>query len=82
MADSNTNSTEIVPIKDYADLRLRVSVPDSKTKTLKWLTAQIHERKSRIEAYKGQMANLEGALEVCEDELAELQDRLRKLEKL
>ena len=81
MADTSTG-TDLVSNKDYEDLRRRVVVLDSKNKTKKWLIAQVHERQSRIEAYKGQMANLEGMLEVAEDEKAELQQRLDTLDKL
>ena len=82
MADSNTSDSAIVPMEQYAELRKKVSVPDSKNKTSKWLLGQIHERKSRINGYLSQIANLEGMLEVAEDELKELQDRLVKLEQI
>lgn len=82
MADSNTSDSNIVPITELENLRKKVSVSDSKNKTEKWLLGQIHERQSRIHGYKSQMANLEGMLEVTEDELAELQNRLVTLTKI
>ena len=82
MADSNTSDGSMVPVAKYEELRKRVSVPDTKNKTNKWLLGQIHERQSRIHGYRSQMANLEGMLEVAEDELKELQDRLVRLEQI
>lgn len=82
MADSNTSGANIVPTAQYEELRKKLAVPDSKNKTEKWLLGQIHERQSRIHGYKSQVANLEGMLEVAEDELKELQDRLVKLTQL
>ena len=75
MADSGTGGADIVPVQHYEELRKRVSVPDSKSKTKNWLVGQLHERESRINGYLSQMANLEGMLEVARDELKELQDR-------
>ena len=82
MADLRASSTEIVPIKQYEDLRRKVTVPDSKSKTRKWLISQIQERIAKIEAFKGQKASIDGMMEVAEDELKELQGRLTKLEQL
>lgn len=77
-----SSSTEIAANKEYEKLRKRIIIPDSKSKTRKWLTAQIQERISRIEAYKGQIANLEGMIEGTEDELKELKSRADRLEQL
>ena len=82
MSDSGTGGGNIVVHAQFEELRKKVSVPDSKNKTSKWLIGQIHERKSRINGYLSQVANLEGMLEVAEDELRELQDRLVKLEQI
>jgi len=80
MADSETGGMIVIPAEKYEELRRKVTVPDSKNKTDKWLTGQLHERKSRLSAYLSQMANLEGLIEVAEDEIKELEIRLVTLE--
>ncbi len=77
-----SGTTEIVPNEHYEQLRQRVIIPDTKSKTRKWLTAQIQERLSKLESYKGQIASLEGMIEVAEDELKELRSRADRLEQL
>jgi hypothetical protein len=79
MADSNTTGSSIVPAAQYEELRKKVTIKDSKNKTEKWLLGQIHERQSRLHGYLSQIANLEGMLEIAEDELKDLQGRLVKL---
>jgi predicted RNase H-like nuclease (RuvC/YqgF family) len=79
MADLRPTTQSLVSSAEYADLRAPVVITDTKSKTEAWLKAQIHERISSIEAFKGQVAHLQGMLEIKEDELEELRARLAKL---
>lgn len=81
MADSR-DTPALVSTDQYSKLRSRVQIIDSKSKTLKWLEAQIHERVSAIAAYRGQIANLEGMLEIKQEELDEFQARLEEANKI
>jgi len=82
MADLGMPSGNLVHHEQYHDLRSKVIVPDTKSKTRVWLAGQVHERTSKLEAYKGQMEHLKGMIEVTEDEIKELKSRQEKLEKL
>lgn len=78
MSDLRT-PTDLVSNDVFDALRAKPIAIDTKSKTQKWLQSQIHERCATLEAYKGQIANLEGLMECKEDELKQLQENLKRL---
>lgn len=82
MGDRMENDNALIVRPEFEDLRSRIAVPDTKSKTRKWLQMQIQERRGAIESFKGQIAALEGMIEHKAEELEELERRLKLLEGL
>lgn len=80
MSDVHEENTTLVIRKDFDELRSRITIIDNKSKTEKWIRAQMQERIASVEAFKGQIISLQGAIETKTEELTELQRRLAALE--
>jgi flagellar motility protein MotE (MotC chaperone) len=82
MADIQEGTSSLVVRPELEDLRSKIQIKDSVSKTRKLLEAQIHEKKSNIESFKGQMKHLDGMIEIKSEELEVLERRLATLETL
>lgn len=83
MADMPADSTNLIVLRsDLEPLRDRIQIKDTVSKTSKYLSAQIHERTASIEAFKGQIKNLEAMIEQKTEELEVLHERVALLRQI
>ena len=74
--------TDIIVRQELEDLRSPIAVPDTKTKTQKHLEGQLYEHIGKLETLKANLVRTEGAIEVTEDKIKIIKERLEKLKTL
>lgn len=82
MGDMIENNNLMVLRSDLEPLRDRIQIKDTVSKTEKFIQSQIHERTASIEAFKGQIKNLEAMIEQKTEELEVLHERMARLKQI